>query len=265
DEPAQVPVYERQPEPVDEISLPLLTKMSSERTLALQAALVQKPEKTVALMVWRLCTCVFDYCNTTRDPFVMRLEVHHNRLVSEAPSGEEGKAWQSLMQEKARLEALLPEGWKKDFTTFFTLDGKTLMSLMVFCTACSVDGVQTRTMGHTTRSDLDGVERAVDFNLHEWWQPTKNNFFDYLKKPQIVQILSENGLSGAASDALKMKKSDAADLAETMMARHCPQWMPVWMRAPDAKTPDAEAENNASDATATDVPPVAHNNIPDAA
>ena len=56
------------------------------------------------------------------------------------------------------------------------------MSLMVFCTACSVDGVQTRTMGHTTRSDLDGVERAVDFNLHEWWQPTKNNFFDYLKK-----------------------------------------------------------------------------------
>lgn len=179
DEPAQIPVYERQPEPVDEISLPLLTKMSSERTLALQAALVQKPEKTVALMVWRLCTCVFDYCNTTRDPFVMRLEVHHNRLVSEAPSGEEGKAWQSLMQEKARLEALLPEGWKKDFTTFFTLDGKTLMSLMVFCTACSVDGVQTRTMGHTTRSDLDGVERAVDFNLHEWWQPTKNNFFDY--------------------------------------------------------------------------------------
>ncbi|EHG6070365.1 ParB/RepB/Spo0J family partition protein [Salmonella enterica] len=265
DEPAQVPVYERQPEPVDEISLPLLTKMSSERTLALQAALVQKPEKTVALMVWRLCTCVFDYYNTTRDPFVMRLEVHHNRLVSEAPSGEEGKAWQSLMQEKARLEALLPEGWKKDFTTFFTLDGKTLMFLMVFCTACSVDGVQTRTMGHTTRSDLDGVERAVDFNLHEWWQPTKHNFFDYLKKPQIVQILSENGLTGAASDALKMKKSDAADLAETMMARHCPQWVPVWMRAPDAKTPDAEAENNASDATATYVPPVAHNNIPDAA
>lgn len=221
--------------------------MSSERTLALQAALVQKPEKTVALMVWRLCTCVFDYCCTTRDPFVMRIEVHHSRLVSEAPSGEEGKAWQSLMQEKARLEALLPEDWKKDFTTFFTLDGKTLMSLMVFCTACSVDGVQTRTMGHTTRSDLDGVERAVDFNLHEWWQPTKNNFFDYLKKTQIVQILSENGLTGAASDALKMKKSDAADLAETMMARHRPQWVPVWMRAPDAEKSPSDAENDVSD------------------
>ncbi|EJL3872736.1 ParB/RepB/Spo0J family partition protein [Escherichia coli] len=247
DEPAQAPVYERQPDPVEEISLPLLTKMSSERTLALQAALVQQPEKTVALMVWRLCTCVFDYCNTTRAPFVMRLEVHHNRLVSEAPSGEQGKAWQLLMQEKARLEALLPEGWKKDFTTFFTLDGKTLMSLMVFCTACSVDGVQTRTMGHTTRSDLDDVERAVDFRLHEWWRPTKNNFFGHLKKTQIIQILSENGLTGAASDALKMNKSDAADLAETILALHRPQWVPAWMRAPDAQPDVAEGEATDSD------------------
>ncbi|EDN0015433.1 hypothetical protein CXO92_15210 [Salmonella enterica subsp. enterica serovar Poona] len=129
--------------------------MSSERTLAVQAALVQQPEKAVALMVWRLCSCVFDYCNTTRHPFVMRLEVHHSGLTSEAPTGKSGQAWLSLMQEKARLEVLLPEGWKKDFTTFFTLDGQTLMSLMVFCTACSVDGVQTRTMGHTTQSDLD--------------------------------------------------------------------------------------------------------------
>ena len=39
--------------------------MSSERTLAVQAALIHQPEKTVALMVWRLCCCVFDYCNTT--------------------------------------------------------------------------------------------------------------------------------------------------------------------------------------------------------
>ena len=37
------------------------------------------------------------------------------------------------------------------------------MSLMAFCTACSVDGVQTRECGHTRRSDLDGVEAALGF------------------------------------------------------------------------------------------------------
>lgn len=92
--------------------------MSSERTLAVQAELVRQPQKAVALMVWRLCSCVFHYCITTRHPFVMNLGVHHSSLTSEAPTGENGQAWQSLMQEKARLEAMLPEGWKNDFTTF---------------------------------------------------------------------------------------------------------------------------------------------------
>ncbi|STN93717.1 ParB-like nuclease [Escherichia coli] len=35
---------------VEEISLPLLTKMSSERTLAVQAALMQQPDKSLALL-----------------------------------------------------------------------------------------------------------------------------------------------------------------------------------------------------------------------
>jgi ParB family chromosome partitioning protein len=93
--------------------------MSSERTLAVQAELVKQPQKAVALMVWRLCSCVFHYCTTTRHPFVLRLRCRSG-LTSEAPTGEEGQAWRYLMQEKARLEALLPEGWQKDFTTFFT-------------------------------------------------------------------------------------------------------------------------------------------------
>lgn len=233
------------PDVTEGISAPLLKKMSSERTLAVQAALVQQPEKAVALMVWRLCSCVFDYCNTTRHPFVIRLEVHHSGLANEAPTGEEGQAWLSLMQEKVRLEALLPEGWKKDYTTFFALDGETLMSLMAFCTACSVDGVQTRTMGHTTQSDLDGVETALGFHLRDWWQPTADNFLGLLSKNQIVEALKEAGQTGAASDVARMKRSDAADLAETMLSKT--RWVPAWMRSPDAQPDVAEGEATDTD------------------
>ncbi|EPM3255558.1 ParB/RepB/Spo0J family partition protein [Escherichia coli] len=222
---------------VEEITLPLLTKMSSERTLAVQAALIQQPEKTVALMVWRLCSCVFDYCNTTLHPFRIQTEEYHRRLTSDAPSGKSGQAWLSLMKEKTRLEALLPENWQKDFTTFFTLDGQTLMSLMVFCTACSVDGVQTRECGHTSRSPLDTLEAAIGFHMRDWWQPTKANFFGHLKKPQIIAALNEAGLSGAARDAEKMKKGDAAEHAEHHMKDN--RWVPGWMCAP---RPQAETE-----------------------
>ncbi|QFI19909.1 ParB/RepB/Spo0J family partition protein (plasmid) [Klebsiella aerogenes] len=235
-----LPVVSSKPDVTEGISAPLLKKMSSERTLAVQAALVQQPEKAVALMVWRLCSCVFDYCNTTRHPFVIRLEVHHSGLTSEAPTGKSGQAWLILMQEKARLEALLPDGWKKDYTTFFMLDGQTLMSLMVFCTACSVDGMQTRTMGHTTQSDLDGVETALGFHLRDWWQPTAENFLGLLSKNQIVEALKDAGLSGAASDTGNMKKGDAASHAEKWLSGT--RWVPAWMRSPDAQPDLAEGE-----------------------
>ncbi|EHS1649616.1 ParB/RepB/Spo0J family partition protein [Escherichia coli] len=231
---------------VEEITLPLLTKMSSERTLAVQAALIQQPEKTVALMVWRLCSCVFDYCNTTLHPFRIQTEEYHRRLTSDAPSGKSGQAWLSLMKEKTRLEALLPENWQKDFTTFFTLDGQTLMRLMVFCTACSVDGVQTRECGHTSRSPLDTLETAIGFHMRDWWQPTKANFFGHLKKPQIIAALNEAGLSGAARDAEKMKKGDAAEHAEHHMKDN--RWVPGWMCAPRPQTDATERTDNLADA-----------------
>ena len=120
------------------------------------------------------------------------------------------------------------------------------MSLMAFCTACSVDGVQTRECGHTRRSDLDGVEAALGFHLRDWWQPTKANFFGHLKKPQIIAALNEAGLSGAARDAEKMKKGDAAEHAEHHMKDN--RWVPGWMCAPHPQTDTTERTDNLADA-----------------
>ncbi|EKS7429352.1 ParB/RepB/Spo0J family partition protein [Enterobacter cloacae complex sp. I2] len=245
---ATVAFTSRQTDATEGISLPLLTKMSSERTLAVQAALMQQPEKAVALMVWRLCTCVFSGCLTTTHPFRISLTVSHGSLTENAPSGKSGAAYDLLMQEKARLQTLLPAGWEKNFTTFFALDGAVLMSLMAFCTACSVDGVQTRDMGHTSRSTLDTVEAAIGFHLRDWWQPTKENYFSGLKHPQIVASLKDAGLTGAAGDAEKMKKGDAAGYAEHFMQHN--RWVPAWLKGPE---PVAESEaDDASEADSTD-------------
>ena len=244
-----VPFTSRQPDAAEGISVPLLTKMSSERTLAVQAALMQQPEKAVALTVWRMCTCVFAGCGTATHPFRISLTVSHGSLTENAPSGKEGAAYDLLMQEKARLKALLPEGWEKDFTTFFALDGGVLMSLMAFCTACSVDGVQTRDMGHTSRSTLDTVEAAIGFHLRDWWQPTKDNYFGSLKHPQIVASLKEAGLTGAAGDAEKMKKGDAAAHAEHFM-QHT-RWVPAWLKGPEPVA-EADADDANSDTDTTD-------------
>lgn len=244
DEPATVPTYERQPEPVDEISVPLLTRMCSERTLAVQAALMQQPEKSVALLAWTLCLNVFGSGAYNR-PAQISLDCKHYSLTKDAPSGKSGVAFVTLSQEGKRLEALLPEGWGRDFTTFFTLSATDLTALLSFCTACSLNGMQTRGTGGTTRSPLDQLEPSLAFHMRDWWQPTKENFFGSLKKPQIIAALNEAGLTGAARDAEKMKKGDAAELAEDKMRDT--RWVPVWMRAPDAEKSPSDAENDVSD------------------
>ncbi|ASG19289.1 ParB/RepB/Spo0J family partition protein [Salmonella enterica] len=262
DEPAQVPVYERQPEPVDEISVPLLTRMCAERTLAGQAALMQQPEKSLALLAWTLCLNVFGSGAYNR-PAQISLDCKHYSLTNTAPSGKEGMAFLTLMQEGKRLEKLLPEGWTQDFTTFFTLSATDLTALLSFCTACSLDGMQTRGTGGTTRSPLDRLETALGFHMRDWWQPTKENFFGSLKKPQIIAALNEAGLTGAARDAEKMKKGDAAELAEDKMRDN--RWVPVWMRAPDAEKSPSDAENDVSDTENGSADADSHHTLPDAA
>ena len=230
---------------VEEISLPLLTKMSSERTLAVQAALMQQPDKSLALLAWTLCLNVFG-SGAYSKPAQISLECKHYSLTSDAPSGKEGAAFMALMAEKARLVALLPEGWSRDMTTFLSLSQEVLLSLLSFCTACSIHGVQTRECGHTSRSPLDTLESAIGFHMRDWWQPTKANFFGHLKKPQIIAALNEAGLSGAARDAEKMKKGDAAEHAEFHMKDN--RWVPGWMCAPRPQMDATEHTTNLADA-----------------
>lgn len=230
---------------VEEISLPLLTKMSSERTLAVQAALMQQPDKSLALLAWTLCLNVFG-SGAYSNPAKIRLECEHYALTSDAPSGKEGAAFMAMMAEKARLAALLPDGWARDMTTFLSLSQEVLLSLLSFCTACSIHGVQTREYGHTSRSPLDSLESAIGFHMRDWCQPTKANFFGHLKKPQIIAALNEAGLSGAARDAEKMKKGDAAEHAEFHMKDN--RWVPGWMCAPHPQTDATERTDNLADA-----------------
>ncbi|EHU0244343.1 ParB/RepB/Spo0J family partition protein [Salmonella enterica] len=145
------------------------------------------------------------------------------------------------VQEKASVEEIsLPLLTKMSFSQ------EVLLSLLSFCTACSLNGVQTRECGHTSRSTLDSLESAIGFHMRDWWQPTKANFFGHLKKPQIIAALNEAGLSGAARDAEKMKKGDAAEHAEFHMKDN--RWVPGWMCAPRPQTDTTERTDNLADA-----------------
>ncbi|MDB6375009.1 hypothetical protein [Photorhabdus bodei] len=169
-----------------------------------------------------------------KNPLQVRLNTSHMGLCDSAPTGENGQAYTVLMEQKEHIKALLPEDWKKDFTWLLAWPVEHVHNLMGFCVAWGINGVQNRECGRTQLSPLDGLETIMGFHLRDWWQPTKDNFFGRLSKAQICEALTQAGLTGAASDAEKMKKGDAAEFAEKYMANN--RWVPEWMKAETTET-----------------------------
>ncbi|EMX19120.1 putative parB-like nuclease [Escherichia coli P0301867.1] len=72
-------------------------------------------------------------------------------------------------------------------TTFLSLSQEVLLSLLSFCTACSLNGVQTRECGHTSRSPLDSLESAIGFHMRVLVAADKSKLLGHLKSRRLSQ------------------------------------------------------------------------------
>ena len=232
----------------DSYAATLVEAMSSERTLAVQAVLASTPKVAMALLTWKFCREIFDgeWCMNVQDP--LRINLHEQTLVlrSYTPSGIEGKASQALLALQHELQATLPANWKQDFTWLLEWSDEDVQKLLAFCVATAVDGKQKRANSRTDSSPLETLETALDIDLYDWWQTTAENYFRNITKDQISEAVHDAGFSGRARDLMKLKKADAAELAEDTLADT--RWVPDWMTRPQA----TKAEDSTDTATLTD-------------
>ncbi|MDD7997461.1 ParB/RepB/Spo0J family partition protein [Kosakonia radicincitans] len=233
----------------DKYSEKLVKAMSSERTLAVQAELAGKPDIAVALLVWTLCREVFGarHNHLVKLPLDITLRQQW-ALHTDAPSGEKGQGYTTLRNMKRDLKAGLPPEWEQDFTWLLTWPVDRLHALLGFCIATGISGQQGREMGYTQASKLDNLEAAMGFDLRDWWQPGAENYFSRISKDQIGDALADAGCEDRAREALKLKKADAALLAEKTVAET--RWIPGWMKRPEPEEQQDTAE--ASNITHTD-------------
>ena len=88
-------------------------------------------------------------------------------LASLAPSGEEGKALTALNAQKEALQATLPENWHLDFTWLLSWSAEQVNTLLGFCAAHGINGIQERMYNHTQKEE-DGAATARN-NLSQTW------------------------------------------------------------------------------------------------
>ncbi|MGE4781460.1 ParB/RepB/Spo0J family partition protein [Yersinia enterocolitica] len=206
------------------LSSALVSSLSSERTLAVMAALVQNPAVALALHTHSMALKVF-FAEYSSSVLKTRLEIKRHTLLSNAPASEEGEAHRVLENLHNQWEARLPEDWQYDFSWLLTWDQAEVIALLAYCVGQSLDGVVCHAnSGGKIGNELVSVENALAFELRDWWQPTQENYFGRISKEQMSQALTAIGKAPQAASVLKMKKGDAAHLTAVEIAQT--RWVP---------------------------------------
>lgn len=222
------------------LSAALVKSLSSERTLAVQAALAAQPQMALVIFVHDCLKSTFTTHSYTASTLKVSLHAHTGNLLDNAPTANDGLAMQHLNAMHEAWQAQLPDNWHESWDWLLKWDTQQLISVMGYCLAKTLNGASERLSHKDSKAgkELEPVEAMLGFTLRDWWLPTKANFFGRISKEQISDSLSQAGLDGAARDALKMKKTEAAELAEDKIT--LTSWVPECLMAvceqPDAGT-----------------------------
>ncbi|MFS7253225.1 ParB/RepB/Spo0J family partition protein [Rahnella rivi] len=244
------------------LSAVLAKSLSSERTLAVQAALSAQPQMALVIFVHDCLKSTFDHGSHALSTLKVTLNAKTGLMLDNAPTSADGLAMQHLTAMHDAWQKLLPEDWHKSWDWLLTWDTQQLIAIMGYCLAKTLDGASERLSDKDGKAgkDLEPVEALLNFTLRDWWQPTKANFFGRISKELISDSLSQAGLGGASRDVLKMKKGDAAERAEEDISQT--RWVPECL-LPVTDTPvlpesdavmAADSNGSATDTQVTETP-----------
>jgi ParB family transcriptional regulator, chromosome partitioning protein len=109
-------------------------------------------------------------------------------------------------------------------------DQTRLLDLLAFCTATTIDAVQTKAdrPGAPRLENSKALAEAVHLDMLKWFFPASDNYFSRISKPQILEALREARGTAPAPAWEKLKKAELAILAEQEITGK--NWLPEPLR-----------------------------------
>lgn len=232
------------------LSAVLVTSLSAERTLAVAASLAQNPKVALAMHTFTLVRRIFD-----KGSFhTMHTTVESQRSAclkqSEDADSLNGAANQKLTELHSSWLNRFPSEWFEGFDWLLAWPQEDVLALLAYCVSQSIDGVSSQVFNKRVANRLEPLEKALNFQIGEWWKPTSANYFSRIGKDQIVDALDSAGRTGNARDAEKMKRKEAAEFAESILKDT--GWLPVCMAPIDLLQTKDELTSDANTGTETD-------------
>ncbi len=201
----------------------LIRRLTAQRTLALQAELVQQPMTAVIALTHRLLLstlydeaggeCRADSCGGRPS------------LAEHAAELDATAAQETLTAHRNRHVGALPSDPTELLSWLTAQSDGDLLALLGYCIAVSVDGVQSS----EGPCALDALARIAKLDMRRWWQPRARNYFGSVPKERILAAVTEGASATAAAALGKLKKAALAEAAERELADK--GWLPALMRA----------------------------------
>lgn len=201
----------KEEEPRSPYSAPLIEALTMHKTAAIAAELTQQPRIALAAVVHALLLSEFG------------LDIHLYRSKSclqvsssqvDLREAQASSAFISLEEQRKNWFSKLPSESGDLWKRCLEQDQDTLLRLLAFCAARSLNGVNTKADdGQGRLKHSNELAIALDIDMKKWFAPTAENFFSKVSKARITEALTEAG-KPPTSDTAKLKKADFAAFAE---------------------------------------------------
>ena len=204
-------------------SAALVRRLTAQRTLALQATLIQRPDVALIALTHRLLLRAFPLYGCGRESAV-RVDARPAELSPYASELAGSPAETTIRARSVAVEALLPKDPDQLFGWLAEQSQTEILALLAFCVAQTVDSVQA----DEAPSAADELARAAGLDMHAWWEPKAENYLASIPKARILEIVREAVSPEVASSLSLMKKAPLAEAAERRLAGT--GWLPTLLR-----------------------------------
>lgn len=214
-------------------SAALIESLTLEKTAALAAELSQQPQAALAATVHSLVVSLFG------------LEMHlyyseraiqiSTRQVNFTPIESSAAAQYLAKQQADWLQRLPRESEAALWEWCFTQPSETLLQLLAFCTALTVNAVQGKSdrLQSPRLQNANALAQALHLDMTRWFTPAADNFFSRISKSDIAKAMTEAG-KPASAETLALKKAELAEVAAKLTAGT--GWLPQPIRTQHSET-----------------------------
>ncbi|WP_431513092.1 ParB/RepB/Spo0J family partition protein [Variovorax sp. DAIF25] len=225
----------------------LMRDLTAHRTAALQAALTQDVDVALATLVHRMVETVFDLYDRGNDIVKVTVRPTGDLALAEHASDYIHTPAAALLERAASdWGERLPRDPAVTFRWLLAQERQTLLELLAYCTARSIDAIQGR---ERRRNQSDAIAEALGLDMADWWTPSAANYLHSVSKAKAVEAVREASGIDCTKEVAAMKKSEAADYCAAKLEGT--RWLPVPLRplvaGPSQACADAQAEQEKND------------------